>query len=260
MGEEDNNAILPRRLHINRYIAVFLDKTSNVGYNLPINATTGDKPMCLLIHHTADGDLSRNMIADIYQRNDDGFGATWVEGRKVKVIRTLGGPKDIGAIYEKHLRGKECVLHFRMRTHGAVDMANCHPYRVNDKLVMAHNGVLDIDASVVPEMSDTWHLVEYHLKPLLDRDPFLIFQPEFQRMLGGFIGSSNRLAFMHQSGRVIVINRASGIDVRGMWCSNTYAWNPERFGYKAPIRHAAKSSKVWQGPLNRTVQQVAKAA
>jgi hypothetical protein len=260
MGEEDNDAILPRRLHINRYIAVFLDKTSNVGYNLPINATTGDKPMCLLIHHTADGDLSRNMIADIYQRNDDGFGATWVEGRKVKVIRTLGGPKDIGAIYEKHLRGKECVLHFRMRTHGAVDMANCHPYRVNDKLVMAHNGVLDIDASVVPEMSDTWHLVEYHLKPLLDRDPFLIFQPEFQRMLGGFIGSSNRLAFMHQSGRVIVINRASGIDVRGMWCSNTYAWNPERFGYKAPIRHAAKSNKVWQGPLNRTVQQVAKAA
>jgi hypothetical protein len=61
--------------------------------------------MCLLIHHTSDGDLSRNMIADIYARNSDGFGAAYSERGKLHVIRTLGGPKEIARLYEKHVRG-----------------------------------------------------------------------------------------------------------------------------------------------------------
>jgi len=185
--------------------------------------------MCLLIHHTAEGDLSRNMIADIYQKNGDGFGVAYAEKGKVKTVRTLGGPKEIAAIYEKHVRGREAVLHFRWRTHGEINMANCHPYKVTDQWVLSHNGVLDVK-TVRPEMSDTWHLIEFTLRPLMDRDPSLLFQPEFQKMLGRAIGSDNKLGFMHRSGRVVVINRHVGVEARGMWLSNTYAWSAGKFG------------------------------
>jgi len=42
------------------------------------------------------------------------------------------------------LKVSECIIHYRMKTHGDIDMDNCHPSRVTDDIWMAHNGILSM--------------------------------------------------------------------------------------------------------------------
>lgn len=104
---------------------------------------------------------------------------------------------------------------------------------------MAHNGVLATGNAANPRMSDTWHYINDYLKPLLEAHPELIKQEAFLKMVGGHIGSSNKFAFMNQQGECFIVNRKSGVDHKGMWYSNTYAWTPWKFGYGNPPAPAA---------------------
>jgi len=203
--------------------------------------------MCLLIHHPKSAKVPRGFINDVVSKNSDGFGVMFGDGKRVRVIRSLGNAKEIQKLYDGFLRGRDCVMHFRMRTHGAVNLDNCHPYKVNDGLYMAHNGILHIGNDTVPSMSDTWHLIEYYLKPMLAKNPDLIFSVPFQEMLGKFIGASNKLSFVHRTGKTIVINRSAGLSFSGMWLSNTYAWNPGKFGYKE-AKPTFTGNRVYQSP------------
>lgn len=191
--------------------------------------------MCILIHNTPKSRLTKEHWADMLRRNQDGFGAMYSDGKRVHVIKTLdGSPEELDFIYRKYLRGREAVIHLRMQTHGAINMDNCHPYKVTDDLYMAHNGVLSTGNWDDPSKSDTWHLIEFYLKPILEKSPDVLFEPSFQKMLAGFIGYSNKLAFVHKTRGVVVINRSAGIKHRETWFSNTYAWSPEKFGYERP--------------------------
>ena len=191
--------------------------------------------MCLLIHHKPGTDLSGDVIRNILTRNSDGFGAMWAEHGRVQVIKNVNPTaREIEYIYDRYLKARECVMHFRMRTHGNIDYDNCHPYEVFDSLHMAHNGVMSNMDTREHSKSDTWHLVEDYLKPMLQRDPTLVFTRPFQKMLGHYIGGGNKLAFVHKTGQIAVINRGSGFDSKGSWFSNTYAWTPEKFGFHAP--------------------------
>jgi hypothetical protein len=182
--------------------------------------------MCLLIHHTPDSEVEPEFLADVFSKNSDGFGVMFGTGDRVAVHKRLpSGPEEIIKYYNKKIKGRECVIHFRMRTHGDVDLKNAHPYRVTEDLWMAHNGVLSIGNSHNPKMSDTWHLIQLYLRPMLEGNPDLLFTPAFQKMLGGFIGTNNKLGFVHKSGKVVLINESAGVQHKNMWLSNTYAWS-----------------------------------
>lgn len=38
---------------------------------------------------------------------------------------------------------ENCIMHFRLATHGSIKKANCHPFNI-DGVYFAHNGILDI--------------------------------------------------------------------------------------------------------------------
>ena len=44
--------------------------------------------------------------------------------------------------YCNFVGNKKIVLHFRYPTSGKHDYANCHPFRINEKLSFVHNGVI----------------------------------------------------------------------------------------------------------------------
>lgn len=202
--------------------------------------------MCLLIHHKPGTDLTPEILSDILRRNSDGFGAMFAENGRVHVIKNVNPTdREVAYLYNRYLRHRECVIHFRMRTHGDVDYDNCHPYQVFESLHMAHNGVMGNIEQPDKSKSDTWHLVENYLKPILARDPTILFTAPFQKMLASYVGSGNKLGFVHKSGKVVVINRASGFEAKGSWFSNTYAWNPERFGMAPP--RAATVTRTYGG-------------
>lgn len=228
--------------------------------------------MCILIHNTPKSNITEAMFRDFIIRNGDGFGAAYSDGKKVHTIKLLDPTaKELAHVYNQYLKGKDAIIHLRMRTHGDIDFENCHPYTVSDHLVMAHNGVLSTGNAWDTSKSDTWHLIDRYLRPMLDKSPDLLFEPAFQRMLGGFIGSTNRLGFVDAKRGVVVINRHSGITHKDTWFSNTYAWSPEKFGYVDPsykyqqssfiVPKTAKSSgmtKAEKKRFRRSMQEAAK--
>jgi hypothetical protein len=117
-----------------------------------------------------------------------------------------------------------------MKTHGNIDMENCHPYEVLNRdehgidLWLMHNGVLHTDNKADITKSDTWHYIRDYLRPILEYNPDFAFHPAFAELIGDHIGS-NRFVMMDNNGRQVVINEEQGVYWGGRWLSNTYAWS-----------------------------------
>lgn len=186
--------------------------------------------MCILIHHTEKTEFSKALLEDFYAHNSDGFGLMFGDGNKIHVTKSLGTVEETIAIYNDLAKGRDCIIHYRMKTHGKIDMNNCHPYRITDELWVAHNGILSASNPVDKDMSDTWHLIEYVLKPIAVNNMEQFFDPKFQEYLGAMIGSNNKLGFCHADGRSFIINEKSGVNYKNAWLSNTYAWSASKFG------------------------------
>ena len=200
--------------------------------------------MCILIHHPAGTRFNQDQLLDFFSKNSDGFGAIVKRGDTVEVLKSIGTFEEISALYLEQVSGHEAIIHFRMKTHGEIDIANCHPYEVVPGVWMSHNGILSTGNRKDPKMSDTWHYIQDFLKPMLEQDVTLIHNPGFQRMIASHIGASNKFGFMNQDGEVVLINEASGVWHKEIWYSNTYAWTPWKFGLgqrPAPVAPAGAS-------------------
>jgi hypothetical protein len=155
----------------------------------------------------------------------------YVEGQSLVIEKCL--PKssaDFVNFYYSHIAGKDCAFHLRMRTHGATDLENCHPYEVlNAKdhgldLWLMHNGILHTDNKNDVSKSDTWHYIRDYLRPMLAKNPEFFTTPEFQDLIESHIGSSNKFVLMDNQNRLVTINESAGVYWGGLWLSNTYAW------------------------------------
>lgn len=216
--------------------------------------------MCILIHQKEGVTLDADMIADFYQKNSDGFGALLMlpdaSGKEhLTMIKKIGGVKSIAETYYEHIAGRNALMHFRWRTHGEVDLENCHPYKVTDDLWMMHNGVLHTGNEDDKSKSDTWHYIRKFLLPIIRQDPSLIFDAAFRALVESHIGASNKFAFMDTKGRIALYNQKHGVEHMNCWFSNTYAWSPSKFGYVYKYESQPTSSyssytrQAYQGDL-----------
>jgi len=210
--------------------------------------------MCILIHHTEKTKFSQDLLEDFYSFNPDGFGLMYGDGKKIHVTKSLGTVEETIKLYEDLAKGRDCIIHYRMKTHGKIDMINCHPYEITENLWVAHNGILSASNPIFLDMSDTWHLIEYILKPIALRDENIFFDEDFQDYLACLIGSSNKLAFCHADGRTAVINRKSGVDYKNAWLSNTYAWSASKYGMGGALgkTYYTYGTDWWSGYDNKS--------
>jgi hypothetical protein len=152
---------------------------------------------------------------------------------------------EFSEFYEANIKGRACAWHMRMRTHGLIDLTNCHPYEVISQdegypLWLMHNGVLHTGNELDATKSDTWHYINDYLRPMLLKNPEWFTSPQFNEMVGEHIGS-NRFALLDAYGNMTVVNKEQGIEHNGAWLSNTYAWDtagtkhekPQHGGYGA---------------------------
>ena len=186
--------------------------------------------MCLLIHQKPDTQFDNEFLAGVYSQNRDGLGIMYAENGSLVIAKALPRNADeFVAFYREHTEDRECVVHARMQTHGEIDLANCHPYDVTDRVALAHNGILATGNDADKSKSDTWHFVENIIRPAVIGDESIILRDSWQRFIGAAIGSSNKFGLMTAAGDVVIINRASGVEFRGAWLSNTYAWPAARY-------------------------------
>ncbi len=176
------------------------------------------------------------MIADIFQSNSDGLGVMYKNKRGLRVVKILANTvTDITRFIDQLPQDdRDLTMHWRMRTHGKIDLENCHPYDVvPGKVALVHNGILDNGNAADPTKSDTWHFIRKFLMEPIEKHPDLIHSEGFIKLLGEYIGS-NRFVFMDDRGRMSIINKDQGVEHGSLWFSNTYAWSPEMLipGYK----------------------------
>lgn len=193
--------------------------------------------MCLLIDKPASAEFDYDDIADFYSKNEDGVGVMWAEDGVLYTQKVL--PKNANEAWKFYLdycQGRSCVMHWRMRTHGNIDLANCHPYEVfgdgaEMPLFLAHNGVLATGNAKDTTRSDTAHYIDDYLHVLLAADPYIIFHPAIIDLVEGHIGSGNKFILMNHLGQKAIVNEAAFVEYKGAQLSNTYAWTASKGGY-----------------------------
>ena len=226
--------------------------------------------MCLLIHRSKGAQaLHDAWIRDFQQRNSDGFGAWWLAKDDkglplIRVLKTLDQKKVLKIIRKIEQLDVEAGFHFRMRTHGAVNKENVHPYTVFKSehrytTVLAHNGVLG-DFTPTKRMSkeaglnhedgpsDTAIFIEMALKPLINGFSIEAFYNEKSgayALIEDYLGGSNKLLLTNAN---LGFQRlgSNWTEWGGFQMSNLYSWSAEkRFNTKpneAPVSQAASTS------------------
>lgn len=205
--------------------------------------------MCLLttstIHNLKKVFLNTpDLLDQVYQLNPDGLGVMYSDGRKLHVLKVLPrNAAEARRFIESLPDDSEHMIacHWRMKTHGLIDMANCHPYRVSNDTYLAHNGILHTGNDNDVEKSDTWHFIHDYLRTL---PTDALHDPGLARMLGEFI-DNNRFAIMSADGRLTVVNRDQGVETHGIWFSNTYAWYPDTLMPAYRQRYAVRPYKEY---------------
>lgn len=185
--------------------------------------------MCMLIHHPESAEpFERADFADIFAHAPDGFGVIWRSPSGI--VRSRRGLLDLNeqwtmyrTLYANGCR--EMVLHWRFRTRGPVDYANCHPIAVpGTRVLMAHNG-----ASIGPstaDKSDSAVFAEKVLAEVVRACDWSIRHESLVPWLENNIGAGNKLVLWDRDEPTpVIVNERTGLWYRGRWYSNTYSWS-----------------------------------
>jgi len=207
--------------------------------------------MCLLVNQQSTSPiLSDEWLSDFYSYNSDGVGVMYANNGELIVKKLLPKSADeFIAFYREFISGKNCSFHLRMRTHGDIDLDNCHPYPILNRLEhgidlwLMHNGILSTGNKADESKSDTWHYINDYLKPMISANPDFAFHPSFAEIVGDHIGSSNKFILMDNEGRQTIINQSAGVYWAGLWLSNTYAWSASDSASKHEIKGLKKQKK-----------------
>ncbi len=175
--------------------------------------------MCVIAVKPKGTVISKSTLECCFESNSDGAG--FVVRRNSNLIAEKGffTFDAFWDAYERYER-EVAVIHFRIKTHGNKDADMCHPFKITDKLYVAHNGIIDISTEDDKTKSDTWHFNELVLKPELAVDPSPLYRSSFQFLLGSTIGHS-KLAFLDSRGKTVIINKEKGTMEGDVWYSNT---------------------------------------
>lgn len=175
--------------------------------------------MCIIVMKPADKTLTEERIDAMWKRNSDGAGFMYAEDGALRIVKGLMTLDAFKTALAAVGQDRKLVIHFRIRTHGAIKPEMTHPFWVTGNLGMAHNGTISkvtatqlrSDSSVFAEMLSR----EYS-------DPLIAIQNKFHReMIEAYIGSYNKLVFMDATGQHYILNESAGTWEDGVWYSNT---------------------------------------
>ena len=197
--------------------------------------------MCLIIDKPAGLTLPLDVLEDMLSYNGDGFGMMW-HNKSLKIYKKhTSNAKELYRTL-KDLHGFRVLVHLRMRTHGAIDVANTHPYPVEGGGWLMHNGVLHNSRSLSKEgMSDTYHYIQDVINPLMKLHPAIISTKAFIELVEGDIGEGNKFVHMSKTGVVTYFNQRlfvplvsadNSVNFPDVKVSNRYAWS-----YKSPYTY-----------------------
>lgn len=190
--------------------------------------------MCIAIYKPKNNIISKETLAQCFKANSDGAGFMYVKDKQLHIEKGFFTFDEFYEAYQPH-EEKQCLIHFRIKTHGPVAAENCHPFEVNKSLGFIHNGIISGFGSV--DHSDTRDFNAKILQPLVAKWGNLsLFQPAIKSLIEARIGYS-KLAFLDRHGNHHIFNEDKGVWENGVWYSNS-SFRPYVSTYQPPT--------VWQ--------------
>lgn len=176
--------------------------------------------MCIAIHKPADTTPDWDAYYNGYRYNNDSWGFAAVHDGALICRWGLGTFEEFRSEFEPYAQC-QAIIHFRIATSGEIDLANSHPFFVDDDLAFIHNGVIDIQRELSEAMSDTWHFAEMVLKAGYERDPDFWLRPDVV-YTNELAHHDSKFVFLHADGRFCIWNRRKGYaEADGHWYSNS---------------------------------------
>lgn len=183
--------------------------------------------MCVIAIKKVGVDVPNEQnIIDMWESNSDGAGFMYAIKNKVyieKGFMKLEDFKNSLKILEKRIKKMDnltlkdipMVYHFRIKTHGANNPANTHPFPISANeqhlkaldlttpLAMVHNGIIS-SAKPMGDMSDTASYIANVLTPLAKLDHEFYKKPYGIELMENTIGLS-KLAFLDKDGEIVLV-------------------------------------------------------
>lgn len=173
--------------------------------------------MCIAIYKPKGKEISKDTLKTCHEANPDGGGFMFNHENTLHVQKGFMRFNDFWASYNKINSVKyDMLIHFRIKTHGAISKANCHPFLVSEDIGFIHNGIINIKTKGTE--SDTMAFNERILKNIDDLRT-VIKSKGIQDLIADYIGSS-KLVFLDNRNDFTIINEDLGTWNKGSWFSN----------------------------------------
>jgi hypothetical protein len=190
--------------------------------------------MCIAIYKPEGKIISKATLQECYNSNPDGAGFMYNQNKKLHIEKGFFSFDSFYNAFKAH-ESKQAVIHFRIKTHGKIDTANCHPFAVNNSIGFVHNGVISGYGDA--DFSDTVRFNEAILRPLVNKwGNLALFQDPVIELIESRIGYS-KLVFLDRHGNHKIMNESKGQWDDGVWYSNS-SYKP----YVAPATPTWKTS------------------
>lgn len=185
--------------------------------------------MCLIAVLPEGVMLSRAQIADAMSANADGLGVMYSKEGQLKVIRSMtSDPRSALRLLNRLPEQTVRVVHFRKRTAGTITRNNLHPFIIQGRFGLMHNGTLPDNLSeraLKDKRSDTAAFAEDLLEQM---SPESMVDKGVWKLIDAAV-ENNRLVMLDgETGKLFHTAHdmwTEGID--GIMLSNTYSFKEE---------------------------------
>lgn len=182
--------------------------------------------MCIAILKPKDKVLSEDTLRICNEANPDGCGFAYIDNNQVIIKKFLDFERFLEE-YKKVEGMSNMLIHFRITTHGGTNIDNTHPFILNSRMALIHNGIISGYGDKGEGKSDTRDFIDKVIGNITHK---MWKNPSFRELVGNAIGYS-KLAILDISGEYYIINEDRGSWDDGIWYSNT-SYKPKTYTYK----------------------------
>lgn len=172
--------------------------------------------MCIAILKPSDKILDKDLLQACADNNPDGCGFAYNDGDKI-IIKKFMEFNSFWKEYKKVQENKTMLIHFRIATHGNVELANCHPFKLNNHMALIHNGIISGYGSKTENLSDTRDFID---KVIGNISYKMWKNPSFIKLVESAIGYS-KFVILDNKSNYYIVNEKKGEWVNGVWFSNS---------------------------------------
>ncbi len=175
--------------------------------------------MCIIAAKPANVKMpSMEQLKIMWENNPDGAGIMYAKNNKVQISKGFMTWEEYEAFMKKLQKREELdklsvIMHFRIKTHGAINPECTHPFPLTDSIAklgkreikcnigVAHNGIIDITPR--KGLSDTMEYIVSQLDPLNKALPTFLKNKHALQMIANAIES--KMAFLTSKGEITLI-------------------------------------------------------